>query len=251
MCDRKGIKPHRLPQLPPGDHGRGQAPSVTPRPSRLVHVAAVEVAGKISVVVVADASVVIILIVAEQPRAVVVVARREPVAAGPFVADVVDAGLAGEVAVGRAAAAALPGSKALALPPCECPNIERMPLSSMAPPITPAAEAAAVPRNELPPVPTGAGPIGDAPMGDPPMPGEPIGGPPAAGLPAWPQTPLLPRPPVRGTEPRGSSRPNTESRMLSRKLRGGSSAGGASSSSMRAWARLSASSCTSTVCTSA
>src|SRR5215472_12040359 len=75
-----------------------------------------------------------------------------------------------------AAAAALPGSKALALPPCECPNIERMPLSSMAPPITPAAEAAAVPRNELPPVATGAGPIGEASMGDTPIPGEPIGG---------------------------------------------------------------------------
>src|SRR2546423_2101047 len=42
------------------------------------------------------------------------------------------------------------GSKAAACAPCEEPIIERMPLSSIEPPITPAAAAAALPRNEPP-----------------------------------------------------------------------------------------------------
>src|SRR2546430_12630703 len=42
------------------------------------------------------------------------------------------------------------GSKAAACAPCWEPIIERMPLSSIEPPITPAAAAAALPRNEPP-----------------------------------------------------------------------------------------------------
>src|SRR5947207_1463615 len=139
------------------------------------------------------------------------------------------------------------GSKAAACAPCEEPIIERMPLSSIEPPITPAAAAAALPRNEPP---DGIG----APAA---MPGMGCGACIGCGcVPVCQAGDIAAASAGRteGTEPRPSRLPKRLSRIPPRKLvsRGSASLGAAlSSSRMRASARLSASSCTSTVCTSA
>ena len=155
-----------------------------------------------------------------------------------------------------------PGSNARLPWPCLAllpPNMPRKLFINSAPPTTPAAVAAAVPRNEPPP----RRPAPVAPRhsrllrGCPPCcagypPGKRRAGAPfRSGRCAGSGSPGR----TLGTEPCCSRLPVSVSRMLSRKLFccGGCSGlmpSSSSSSRMRASARLSASSCTSTVCTS-